>query len=134
MNLRIFYLLLILITIQSCTSTSEKTEFIAGDMVMVMDENARISRFYGRNDGGEYLMDDSASYLIQMRFEETIIPPESMKYDKTENMLYFYFPGDREVKVKIVEMEDYLRFELFNIRSVHKPDLLIWGPFYSNIR
>lgn len=133
MKLHTLYLLLILLIIQSCTPTSEKIEFIAGDMVMVMNEDARITRLYGMNEGGEYLMEDSASYLIQMRFEEAIIPPESVKFEQAENMLYFYFPGNREVKVKIVEMADYIRFELFNIQSVHKPDLLTWGPVYTNI-
>ncbi len=98
-----------------------------------MDKNGRITHLYDLDKGGDHLLVDSASYLIHMRFEEEIIAPISVDFRRGENMLYFNFPGDREVKVKVKQHQDYLSFELFNIRSTDKPDLVIWGPIYTDI-
>ena len=133
MKFRIACFFLISLILSSCTSIDTETEFIAGDLGITLDNSGRISHLFDLNKEVDYLLPDSSSYLIQMRFNGKIIPPVSMQFEAAENMLYFKFPGEGEVKVKLKQHKDYLRFELYNISGNDKPDLLIWGPVYTSI-
>ncbi len=134
MKIRYLYLLFSILIISACsTFVDDNYELIAGDLGISMNSNGRITHLFDLDKGGDHLLADSASFLIRMRFEDRIIQPNSLNFDREENMLYFYFPGEREVKVKMKQSRDYLSFEIFNIRSVHKPDLIIWGPIYTQI-
>ena len=135
MKFRLLLLLSVSLILHSCSNRDDgkSFEFTAGDMRILIDKNARITEFYGLQSQEDYLHADSATYLIQMRFHDNIIPPESAIYKPDEGMIYFYFTGDREVKVKVMQQDNYLSFELFNIRSTDKPDLIVWGPLYTNI-
>ncbi len=126
----LFFFLLFL---NACTIFDDDYEFIAGDLGINMDKTAMITQLYDLDKGGDYLLADSATYLIQMRFGGKVLRPQSMDYRHEENMLYFYFPEDIEVKVKVIQHKKYLSFELNNIYSETKPDLIIWGPIYTNI-
>jgi len=127
------FLFILILFMGACSSFDDDFEFIAGDLGVNIDERGKITHLYDLDKGGDYLLADSSSYLINMRFSDEIIHARSMDYNLEENMLYFYFPGDREVKVKVIQNKKYLSFELYNIRSKDKPDLLIWGPVYTNI-
>jgi len=135
MKIRIHYFLLLAFIINSCISTDEadKIEFIAGDLGINMDKGGQIAHLYDLDTGGDFLLKDSATYLIRMRFSGMMMHPSSANFNIDEGMLYLYFPDDREVKVKVKQHKNYMTFELFNIRSKDKPDLLIWGPIYTNI-
>ena len=128
------YLLMFIMLMAACSGFDDGYEFIAGDLAINIDKSGKIAHLYDLDKGGDYLLSDSSSYFINMRFLDEIIQPQSMDYKLEENMLYFYFPGDREVKVKVTQNKKYISFELYNIRSKDKPDLLIWGPFYTNIK
>jgi len=134
MRIRLLYFIVLALIINSCISTDEadKTEFIAGDLGININERGQIVHLYDLENGDDFLLSDSVTYLIRMGFSGQIMFPASASFNLDESMLYFYFPGDREVKVKVMQNKDYLAFELFNIRSKDKPDLLIWGPVYTN--
>ncbi len=123
----------ILLFISACTSFEDSHEFIAGDLGINIHNNGKISQLYDLNAGGNYLHPDSATYLIAMRFSGEILYPTGMELKPGENMLYFNFPGEREVKVKMWQEKKYLRLELYTIRSEDKADLIIWGPLFTSI-
>jgi len=134
MRIRTTLLLLLALALQnSCSTFDDPYEFIAGDLGINIGKSGKITHLYDLDKGGDYLLSDSSSYLITMRFLDEIIQPQSMDYKLEENMLYFYFPDNREVKVKVIQNKKYISFELFNIRSKDKPDLLIWGPIYTSV-
>lgn len=126
----IFVLFLFMI---SCSSDTEKILLSAGGLSIEMSEDARITSLRDHQTGTEYLLSDSVTYLVEMRFDGKILQPQGVQYSEEEKMLYFEFTDDKEVKVKVENKETYLTFELFNIRSKSKPDLVIWGPFYTSI-
>ena len=88
MKFHIAYYFLIPLILASFTFTDSDTEFIAGDLGINMGKNGRITHLYDLNKGEDHLLSDSASYLIQMRFSDKIISPESMRFEAAENMLY----------------------------------------------
>ena len=129
----IYFLLLLL---AACVNNNvQKQDFIftAGDLRITIDEDARITELYDLLNGDDYLHPDSITYLIHMRFGNSIIAPISATYNESEKMLHFYFPADWEVKVKVKQQPGYIAFELYNIVSTVTPDLIIWGPLYTSI-
>ena len=135
--MRPFILILLLSALfySSCTPGSKEgvIEFTGGEMLIGMDQTGRITAL--ETPGGRNLLHpDSIAYLIHMRFDNGIMAPVSMEYMPEEGMLYFYFAGDHEVKVTVEQKKEYIRFGLFNIRGEVKPDLLVWGPFFTAIQ
>ena len=135
MKSRILFVLVIISVLCSCVREEKNDRFTipAGELTLVMDTSGRIISLIDNDSKQEYLHPDSMAYLIRMRFDNTIITPMSLDIDADQNMMYFIFPDDREVKVRFDKQEKYLRFELFNIRSEDKPDLLVWGPLFTSI-
>ncbi len=134
MRIRTIFLLLLALALQySCSTFDDPYEFIAGDLGINMDKSGKITHLYNLDKGGDFMLADSATYLVQMRFDGEIMHPESAEFNTGENMILFYFPGDREVKIKVTRNKKYISFKLDNIRSKDKPDLLIWGPIYTSI-
>jgi len=134
MKIPYFYFLLLIILATSCSiEQGEKTELIAGDLGIVMNDEGQIKRLYDLNTGIDYLHPDSVSYLVQLRIDSNIIHPVGMEIKEAENMLYFYFQNDMEVKISMKAHGNYLGLEFFNIRGSDTPDLLIWGPIYTSI-
>lgn len=127
------FLIILLLLLNACTTHKDGIEFLSGDFSITISENGNISSLYDLDNGREHLLSDSVSSLICMRFDGKMLQPQSVVYQQKENLLYFSFSGDREVKVKVDQHVNYLAFELYDIRSETKPDLLIWGPFYTNI-
>ena len=135
MKFRLLLLASITFVVFACSAPDKEPslEFTAGALKIVIADDARITEFYDLKGKDDYLHEDSLSYLIRMRFKDEIIAPDACAFKPEEGMLYFNFPGDREVKVKIMQQDSYLVFELFNIRSADKPDLVVWGPLYTSI-
>jgi len=135
MKYHYLYFLAIIFFTSSCSfDKTEKIELIAGDLGIVMDSEGQISSLFDLETKDDYLHPDSVSYLVRMRFDGKIIHPEKLVLKPGENMLYFFFPGAREVKIGIKEEKHYLRFELINIKGGGTPpDLLIWGPLFTSI-
>ena len=133
MKSRLLFALFILFIIHACVTEKRDGEFwfSAGKMSLKMDITGRITSISDTDGGREYIHPDSLAYLIRMRFDDRIIIPVSLNFDADHDILLFLFPGDREVKVKLDNKETYLRFELINIRSQDKPDLLVWGPLFT---
>ena len=130
--------LLLILLLSACVGTNTNDEgpyyeFTAGDLAIQIDNGGMITQMYDLEKGGYYLHTDSATSLIKMRFGNKIIQPIAADYHPEEEMIYFTFPGDREVKIKVEQHDSYLTFALINIQSRDKPDLLIWGPVYTNI-
>ena len=134
MKIRCLTYILLVIIFGSCSfERGEKAELVAGDLGIVMNDAGQISRLYDLDKGIDYLHPDSASYLVGLRCEGSIIYPVAMELREDENMLYFYFQDDMEVKISMKEYGEYMRFELLNIKGSRTPDLLIWGPIYTSI-
>jgi len=134
MKTRCIYLFLLIIIASSCSfNRGEKTELIAGDLGIIINDEGQISRLYDLDKGTDYLHPDSISYLVRLRCEGDIIHPVALEIREDKNMLYFYFQDDMEVKISMKEYGEYLRFELINIKGGRTPDLLIWGPIYTSI-
>ncbi len=133
MKTRTIYLLLIFLIINACTSTNNEIELIAGDLGINMNERGRITHLFDLEKGSDYLLHDSTSYLIRMRYEGEIIHPTAMYFNEIDNILSFHFPGERVVEIKLKEHKDYMSFELFTIKGSDTPDLLIWGPIFTSI-
>ena len=134
MRIRITFLLLLALALQySCSTFDDPYEFIAGDLGINMNKNGKITHLYNLDKGGDFMLADSATHLIQMRFDGEIMHPQSAELNPGENMIIFNFPGDREVKIKVTRNKKYISFKLVNIRSKDKPDLFIWGPIYTSI-
>ncbi|HSG67347.1 MAG TPA: hypothetical protein VK994_01475 [Bacteroidales bacterium] len=122
-----------LLLLQACTTENNDHEFRAGSMGIRFDPGGKITALYDDDNGIDYLHPDSLTYLVHMRFDKEIIEPVSMKYIAEESTMYFYFPADHEVKIKVGEHDRYISFELVDIRSNDKPDLLVWGPVFTGI-
>ena len=94
----------------SCSTFDDPYEFIAGDLGINMDKSGKIIHLYNLDKGGDFMLADSATYLIKMRFGGEIMHPESAEFNLGENMIIFYFPGDREVKIKVTQNKKYISY------------------------
>jgi hypothetical protein len=107
--------------------------FQAGDLKVMLRSDGFITELSSIDEGYNYLHKDSSVYLVRLRVDQEIITPERLDYNADEHMLYFFFPGNLEVKVQVKEKDEYLAFRLHNIKGHPAPDILVWGPIFTII-
>jgi len=132
-RLSLYFSIIFLVILYSCDYNSNSIKLSGRDLGIEFDEKGQIVKLFDINDNTDYLKSDSLSFLIHIRANQDIIEPNSISYKKHEGILLFSFPGGTEVKLKVEQKQEYISFELLNIKGKAKPDLLIWGPVYTSI-
>jgi hypothetical protein len=75
------------------------------------------------------------SPLLQLKCEGKLFPPDKAAWDPSNHSLTLNFePISATAKISVEPKTRYIRFELTELKSAHKVDLVVWGPYSTNIR
>jgi hypothetical protein len=82
----------------------------------------------------EYLVPDSASPLLSIKFQGKIIAPTYCVWNSKLAELSFQYPSvGMTAVVKAKSYHNYLSFELVRLKGFEKIELVLWGPFPTTI-
>lgn len=121
------------LTFSACTNreNSPMAEFMSGRLAIEISHKGSILRLTDRSTNKNYLSGDTTTYLMSLRVDNEIKVPVAAKIDN--NLLSLTFEDNAEANIKIEEKEHYLTLELMSLSNKDAVDLIIWGPYFTNI-
>jgi hypothetical protein len=114
-------------------SSAKNTEFSTTWLKITLDEKGSLVSLFDKTENIEYLPSEQTAPLMSIRCAGVIETPSQLK--KSGNIITLQYEKSKiEARIKVIEKTGYLSFELVNISSPDKVELIIWGPFPTTVR
>ena len=127
-NLIIYVVLLVAIV-----SCSEKnTVFTTESFKITLDGKGRVVSLFDKEGNKDYFPAGQVAPLLSIRCGGEMETPSLLKKDG-DTFILQYPKNNIEAHIKITENAGYLSFELVDITSSDKVELIVWGPFPTTI-
>lgn len=97
-----------------------------------IDDKGKIIELCDLKNQQNYLSKDTTSFLMKLRVENKIKVPIAAKVEK--DIISLIYDPHFEAQIKIEEKETHLTFELLSLSNHENIDLIIWGPYCTNIK
>jgi len=131
-----FYLIpfVYLTILTSCTSTSNFVEFETSWLQLGLDKKGNVVSLCDLENKKDYACGKPASPLLSIRINNQVIKPSSAEWNSSDKTIFLQFdPGSIQAKVKVIEKETHLTFELVSVDHADSIELVVWGPFQTTI-
>ncbi len=96
-----------------------------------INDKGAISQFVDIKSNKDYCSKDSISYLMSIRINNKIIPPQSAELKG--DTVYLGYVGDIEAQIKVEQKKTHISFDLLSITQNDIIELIIWGPYATTI-
>ena len=132
LRIPLFCLLLLFL---SC-GTDQKTEFLAGDLKIEVDSFGKLSALLHSKNNFNFLHKDTVpNTILAIQVNGELEYPTAFEAMENGQTLILKYPKNNiEAKVKVVKKERYATFELVSISNEKEIELVLWGPFKTNIK
>ena len=112
---------------------SENVDFQTDFFTVSLSGEGMLTSIRDRLSGKEYLAENQASPILRIFSNGNIENPSHAHL--ADDIIVLTYAGNRvEARIRIVEKEAYLTFELIEISPAKKPQLVIWGPYATKIK
>jgi hypothetical protein len=133
--MRTLFVCLLLLKLLLFSCTEEKPSIIVKlstqRFSMGISEQGAVLDFTDVRSGQDYLAKDSGSALLSLRINGEVIPPRSATIE--DDILRLTFDDNVQADIRIEEKDTHLTFELTSLSNHEDVDLILWGPYYTNI-
>ncbi|MEX0273651.1 MAG: hypothetical protein AB3N16_04660 [Flavobacteriaceae bacterium] len=115
-----------------CNTDGKILELRGGDLVMGLDEHARvISLMDGKLGTDHSVQGGPPSYLMSIKVGDSIMVPDGLNF--VEDTLKVHFPNSSEAQVLARSKETHVVFELLSLTGEDSIDAIVWGPYHSKL-
>lgn len=127
------YYLIILFTVFYCSCSREKQliSLKSDSFEIVLDEKGAIHQLNDLKNNIDYLAKDATAALLSLRIQAKIILPTAVYFES--NHLIFNYPKGIKAKVKVLEKNTHITFELVDVTENYNIELALWGPIPNTI-
>jgi hypothetical protein len=116
-----------------CSGPRKGAHFRAAGFVLELDERGRVLQLSERTTGTNYLAAEKPSFLLSIRANGEILPPDRMRYDKAGKTITLHYPGGFRADVAAVEHKSHIAFEVLGLLPAEGVEMVIWGPYATTI-
>ncbi|WP_339708413.1 hypothetical protein [uncultured Kriegella sp.] len=118
-----------------CNTETDKI-YPAGNLDLALDEQGRVAMLTDHSTGTDYLYKGTEpKSILAIRVNGTLEYPSEIELGATSDILNLkYAKNNIDAEVKIVKKERYLTLELIAISNADNVELVLWGPFETNIK
>ncbi|MGA0155202.1 MAG: hypothetical protein ACO3IX_04880, partial [Flavobacteriaceae bacterium] len=127
---KFFALMLGAILVTSCVTTPSvvlQTEALT----LALDHQGKITELTNRATGEQFLANEVASPLIQIKTQSGIQQPIGLREEL--GLLHFEFEDELKVTLRAETKTNHLRFEVTAANRIEAIDWLAWGPISTRI-
>lgn len=116
------------------TTVNAQVVFKTKEWLFALNKMGVVSSMKNLSQNKEYLVADSASPLLSIKYQGNLIAPSSCEWNGKLKELRFQYPSvGMSAVVKTTSNNNYLSFELVQLKGAEKLDLVLWGPFPTSI-
>lgn len=117
----------------SAFGQSENLNFQTNSFAVSLNNEGNITSVRDKLNGTEYIVGNQSSPILSIYLNGKIETPSSARLNG-EIIVLKYTQNNVEARLAVAEKEEYLTFELAEISSVDKVELVIWGPYHTKIK
>ena len=133
MNFRYSYLVLVLLVAGACSQNGNESS--SGDFTLGFNEQGQITKLVNNKGAKNYARMDNENALLAIRVNGKLEYPKTAEFDENNSIITLTYPlNDVVAEVKIENKEAYLTLELLSLTQKEKVELVLWGPFQTNIK
>jgi hypothetical protein len=126
---RFMIVLFVLPLLMSCSMVSNDVSFSTNGFQLSLNKSGSISKLLDLKSKKNVLAQQENAPFISMRVAGDLLTPQSVKYEKEANTLFFSFQNNIEASVLVVSKENHLTFELIALTNSEDIELVVWGPY-----
>ncbi|NKI27483.1 hypothetical protein HCG49_13015 [Arenibacter sp. 6A1] len=119
-----------------CCTNNVDTVFLAGNLNIGINQDGEITSMIDskNNTQYEYASNDRKS-ILAIKVDGELEYPNSVEVINGGGSLLLEYPKNEvAAEIEIVKKEKYLTFELISITKQDQVELVLWGPFETNIK
>lgn len=83
--------------------------------------------------GKNYIASGQPAALLSIKRNGEIVAPASLQWKKKSNELVLTYTGNNTATIKVDQQPDYLSFQLTQLTDAINTELVLWGPYPTNI-
>lgn len=108
----------------------------AGNLDILVNEVGEITALTDINSKVNYVYTDSVpNSILAIKVDGALERPSNCQYKKESNTFLLSYPKNEiEAEVKVEKKDAYLTLELTSITKKDEIELVLWGPFKTNIK
>ena len=125
--------LLLIVTIVTFYGCQKSYRLETEKFIVEFGSRGNLRGLKNRDTGIDYLSTKEPSFLLSLRIDGNFYKPTSVSITDDIILLNYGDPGIT-AKIKAETKKSYLTFELLELSDTVKVDLVLWGPFKTNIR
>ncbi len=126
---KLFPLILPIMFIYACSMFSVDIAFESKSLKFAINDKGEVVQIADKDNGVNYLSEDSLSVIMSVRVNNNILVPESAKFEKEKKLLLLTYAGNLKAEIKVNEKDPYISFELLSVSDMENVELIIWGPY-----
>lgn len=100
---------------------------------MAIDASGQVRELVDKTSGKNYCAKDTTAPFLSIRIAGKMHFPVAVKAEKKKRNLVLTFDNGAQAKVRAEEKTSHLRFELLELNSPEKVELVVWGPYPTTI-
>tara|TARA_R110000868_G_scaffold132180_1_gene342760 strand:+ start:45560 stop:47992 length:2433 start_codon:yes stop_codon:yes gene_type:complete len=119
----------------ACTTSNENI-YSAGELKIGFDSQGKITDLTDSKNNTQYAyVNQNSKSILAIRVNGELEYPASFDIKEGEEVILLNYPKNEvEAEVKVIKKERYLTFELTSITKENDIELVLWGPFETNIK
>lgn len=130
---KIFRQLLLIVTIVTISGCHETITLNSEKLIMEFETNGKITGLKAKETSINYLAEEITTSLLSLRIDGKLYVPASLSFND-DIFLFKYGESGIIAKIKAETKNSYLTFELVELSDSEKVDVVLWGPFKTNIK
>jgi len=125
----------LLVLIFGCNNHSDNV-YQAGNLNIGLDQQGQLTTLTDTKNNIEYLYGNKDSKSIMaIKVKGEIEYPSALEIKEGKEVILLSYPKNEvQAEVKVTKKERYLTFELTSITKENDIELVLWGPFETNIK
>ncbi len=124
----LFLILLILLTIRF-TGHAQDGFYKSNLFQLSINEEGYIDGLMELENMNEFLSSDSASPLLSLQVNGTILHPVSAKFNNRKRDIILTFSGRIDATIRVEQNPTHITFKLVSVSDPELIELIIWGPY-----
>jgi len=125
----------LIVVFTACTSSNENI-YSAGNLNIGFDSQGKITGLTDSKNNIQYAyVNQDSKSILAIRVNGEWEYPVSFEINEGEEVILLSYPKNEvQAEVKVIKKDRYLTFELTSITKENEIELVLWGPFETNIK
>ncbi|MGC9343034.1 MAG: hypothetical protein ACP5E3_10060, partial [Bacteroidales bacterium] len=117
----------------SAIAQSENINFQTSSFAVSLSKEGNLTSIRDKLNGKDYIVENQSNPILSISSNGNIENPSSLRLNG-DDLVLKYAENNVETRIAVAKKGEYLTFELIEISPADKVELVIWGPYHTQIK